>query len=123
VIILLREGEKITEMDETILFANDDIIEEEENQESFEDFDDIPGFSGVGWSFLKEFQPKTIPAWHSSSHDKIRENVRQNVLYLILQSSEWSENLHEVSCILEHRLYFMAASLEEYFDPLTLVKK
>jgi hypothetical protein len=77
----------------------------------------------VNWSLLEDFVPQSIPAWHSSSHEKTRDVVRQQISFFILQVSEWFENLHEVSCKLDQRLYHMATCLEEYSDPLKLVEK
>lgn len=83
---------------------------------------------GVTCKLLEEFQPESIPAWHSLFDELQRDIMRENIFKLILQRRtnpppEWVQNLEEVVRRLEERLYYSASSLEEYQNTRTLVAR
>jgi hypothetical protein len=122
------EKERDVKMVDAAFPAKEIIVREDGMHESTLTSVDAPAVLGVTWSLMKQFHPYAIPSWHSFSHDRIRENIQQNIFDLILQrrpnpSDEWLENLQDVSRKLEQRLYFAASNLAEYGDPHTLVER
>lgn len=89
---------------------------------------DISVVMGVTYALMKEYIPDIVPNWHSASHIRFRENIRQHISQLILQrrpnsTGEWLEKLIEVSHKVEERLYYNASSFEDYLDLDTLVER
>lgn len=89
---------------------------------------ETPTVFSVTCKLMEEFQPHSVPSWHSLFDELQRDIMRENIFQLILQrrsnpSPEWVRNLEDVAKRLEERLYYAASSLEDYQNTRTLVAR
>lgn len=87
-----------------------------------------PVVVAVSAAIMKDLPPHLKCPWHSSSHLRTRETMKQCILHLIRQRksnpcAEWLEIVPDVCAKVEQRLYFAASDFEEYNNPHTLLDR
>ena len=87
-----------------------------------------PVVISVTQSLMKDLPSHFRQDWHSSSHSRTRDTMKQCILHLIHQRKaypppEWLHALPDVCGRVEEHLYHMASDFEEYNNPHSLLDR